>query len=244
MSAHLVVVTGGSSGLGRAVLAAAPPGAHRVDVSRRGAGDDAEAHIAADLAEVSSWARVGDEIDALISGTRWDRVTVVHSAGVLTPIGFAGEVDTDAYTRNVLVNSAATQVLGHRFVAACVAADTRAEVLFVSSGAARGAPPGWSSYGAAKAATEAWVRTVGAEQQLRGGVRVLAVAPGVVATAMQDEIRSMSSDAFPSVERFQRMHDEGALRDAAQVARELWAVLDGEAHASGAVLDLRSLADG
>lgn len=244
MPSHLVIVTGGSAGIGEAVLAAAPEGSVRVDVSRRGAAHVCDRHIRADLARPGDWDVAADAIAGVVDETSWERITFVHSAGVLTPIGFAGEVDTIDYTRNVLLNSAAIQVLGHRFLAATAACGARRELLIVSSGAARGAPPGWSSYGAAKAAGEAWVRTVGAEQRIRGGARVIAVAPGVVATSMQAEIRRTDPASFPSVERFRDMHDAGALRDASDVAGGLWRILDDESVGTGDVLDLRDRSDG
>jgi benzil reductase ((S)-benzoin forming) len=139
----------------------------------------------------------------------------------------------------VLLNSAAAQVLGHHVLHAMRDLDARRELVLLSSGAARSAYPGWSAYGAGKAATDQWVRAVGAEQQQRGGVRVLAIAPGVVATGMQSAIRATDARDFPSVARFQRLHDEGELEDADDVARRLWALLESDEPVSGAVVDLR-----
>jgi benzil reductase ((S)-benzoin forming) len=247
-SDHLVVVTGGSAGLGRSLLTTAPHGAHLVDVSRSGPGEDpalaAVHHVAADLADPASWPQVEAAVRDRLGERPWGRVTVLHAAGTLDPIGFAGEVDTEAYTRNVLLNSAAGQVLGHRLLAALRALPgARRELVQLSSGAARTAYPGWSSYGAAKAALDHWVRAVGAEQRERGGVRVLAVAPGVIATAMQARIRATEPHDFPPVARFHRLHDEGELEDPDDVARRLWRLLDADEPASGAVVDLRDLAD-
>ena len=68
----------------------------------------------------------------------------------------------------------------------------------ISSGAAFTVFEGWSAYCAGKAAMDQWVRTAGAEQARRGSrCRLLAVAPGIVETAMQEEIRAASSDDFP-----------------------------------------------
>jgi benzil reductase ((S)-benzoin forming) len=239
----LVIVTGGSAGLGRALLAAAPAGARRVDVSRSGPSGVPELadvhHLVADLADPASWDDLGRALTAEIRSEAWERITVLHNAGTLEPIGFAGEVDAEEYTRNVLLNSAAGQVMGHHVLAAMHDLDTRRELVLLSSGAARTAYPGWSAYGAGKAATDHWVRTVGAEQQRRGGVRVLAVAPGVVATGMQALIRSTDERDFPSVARFRQLHEAGDLEDADDVARRLWTLLDAEAPTSGAVVDLR-----
>jgi benzil reductase ((S)-benzoin forming) len=138
----------------------------------------------------------------------------------------------------VLLNSAAGQVLGEAFLAAVAPlADVRRELVMISSGAARTAYPGWSAYGAGKAALDQWARAVAAEQQRRGGVRVHSIAPGVVATAMQAHIRGMDAADFPPVDRFRRLHADGRLEDPDDVARRLWALLDGDT--TEPVVDLR-----
>ncbi len=168
------------------------------------------------------------------------RVVFVHNAGVLEPIGFAGEVDPAGYRRNVLLNSAAPQVLGAAFLRAVAESGFTGEcwLLLLSSGAARNAYPGWSSYCAAKAAVDQWVRCVGQERRERGSpVTVVAVAPGVVDTAMQDAIRATDTADFPEVERFHQLHASGRLRDPADAARAIWSLLDRDVE-SGSVLDL------
>ena len=164
----------------------------------------------------------------------------VHAAGMLTPIRFAGEGDAATYAQNVLLNSAAPQVLGDALLRALANTSARADLLFIGSGASKSVYEGWSGYCAGKAAVDHWVRVAGAEQQRRGGRRrLLCVAPGVVATAMQQEIRDTSASDFPEVARFQELHDEGVLRDPAAVARELWALLERDLP-NGAILDLRT----
>lgn len=235
-----MIVTGGSAGLGRSLLAAAPAASHRVDVSRSGPPDEAEGHIRADLADPSSWRLVGDSIKDLVRDRPWDRITLVHNAGTLEPVGFAGEVDTDAYTANVLLNSAVAQVLGHRYLEAVRSLDARRELVLVTSGAARTAYAGWSAYSAGKAAVDQWVRAVGQEQQLRGGATVVAVAPGVLATGMQELIRAQDDTDFPRVQRFRDLHADDELADPDDVARRLWALLDDPKLGTGDVVDLRS----
>ncbi len=239
--ASLVVVTGGSAGLGRALLEAAPEGSYRVDVSRSGPPPVADEHVAADLGDPAAWKPVGQRIEQLIGQRQWTRVTLVHCAGTLEPIGFAGEVDSRDYTANLLVNAASSLALGQRFLVAVASAgsDARCELALVSSGAARSTYLGWSAYGAAKAAGDQWVRVVGAEQQERGGVRVLSVAPGVVATGMQAMIRDTDPHDFPAVEKFRELYETGALTDPADAAAAFWRVLDDDEVLTGSVVDLR-----
>lgn len=212
-------------------------GARVIDISRRGA--KGFEHFAADLADPASWNAVGELFAKEMAGFGGDRVIFVHSAGTLEPMGFAGEVDASGYARQVLLNSAAPQALGDAFLRAAAKTEAACTLLFIGSGAASSVYEGWSAYCAGKAAVDHWVRTVGAEQERRGQhCRVLSVAPGVVETPMQEQIRGMTEDAFPQVERFRELHRQGALRDPKDAARDLWALIEDE-RPNGSVLDLR-----
>ena len=237
----LVFVTCGSSGIGRALIETLPlPDARVVHFARRPAPGAAENH-ALDLADPSTWPAVEAIFTREVAAFEGDRVVLVHAAGVLTPIGFAGEVDADAYRAHVLLNSAAPQVLGDAFLRALRDSRAAAILFFIGSGASTSVYEGWSGYCAGKAAVDHWTRVVGAEQDRRGGLRrILCVAPGVVATAMQQQIRETPERDFPSVARFHELHDEGGLRDPRDVARELWELALRELP-NGSVLDLRKV---
>jgi len=214
------------------------PGARVIDLSRRGAAGIE--HFPADLADPASWPRVADLFTAEMAGFAGERIVFVHSAGTLEPIGFAGEVDAAGYAQQVLLNSAAPQVLGDAFLRAASGTEAPCTLLLIGSGAASTVYEGWSAYGAGKAAVDQWVRIAGAEQKRRGGrCRVLSVAPGVIETPMQQQLRGMTEEAFPVVERFRELHRAGALRDPADAARDLWTLVVKDTFANGAVLDLR-----
>jgi NAD(P)-dependent dehydrogenase (short-subunit alcohol dehydrogenase family) len=239
MPESLVFVTGGSSGIGQAMLHSLPFSPARVfDVSRRGAAGYEQLRM--DLADPASWPRVADLFRREVNGFAGDRVVFIHCAGTLTPIGFSGEEDAAAYARAVLLNSAAPQVLGDAFLRAARGTRAPCQLLMIGSGAARNVYAGWTSYGAGKAAVDQWVRTAGAEQELRGGrCHVVSVAPGLVETPMQQEIRATPSKRLPDVLRFHEVYEKGELRDPADVAREIWALLE-RGLPNGAVYDLRN----
>lgn len=236
----LVVITGASSGLGLALARSVPFPATVVDVSRSGPPDGGFSHIPADLSDPSTWYKVGAEMTRLVEEQEPERAVFIHSAGTLTPIGFAGEVDTDAYTANVILNSASGQVLGHKFLEAVRDRKGVFDLVMITSGAATNPYAGWSSYGAGKAALDQWVRSVGLEQSSRGGVRVSAIAPGVLATAMQEEIRETSGHDFPKVDRFHGLHDDGVLIPPAESARRIWEAIE-HGIESGSVVDVRTI---
>lgn len=241
MADTLLWISGASSGIGAALAETAPyDDAHIIDISRSGGAPGTE-HIPADLADPVVWGAVAAHFKGKLAEFTGDHVVFVHAAGALKPIGFSGEVDHVAYRQTVLLNAAAPQVLGDALLNALNANefDGTADLVLISSGAAKGPREGWSSYCAGKAALEMWVRTVGAEQARRGqGRRVLAIAPGVVETPMQEQIRATDEHDFPSVERFRQMHAQGELLDPADSAKRIWALVRGDAE-SGAVLDVR-----
>lgn len=236
----LVFVTGASRGLGLAIARAVPFPARVVDVSRSGPpADQGLEHIEADLADPVTWNLVREHMKELIAEADPQRLMLIHAAGTLSPIGFAAEVAPDAYQKNVLLNSAAGQVLGQGFLRLAAERSGERALVMISSGAASSVYPGWSGYGAGKAALDQWVRNAGEEQRRSSGVVVAAVAPGVVDTAMQEQIRSTSAQEFPDVERFRRLHDEGDLIAPEVAAERFWRAIQAGL-TPGSVVDLRS----
>lgn len=251
MSQTVVWISGASSGIGLALVETLPwRDARVIDLSRSGPGDvrhddDGEPveveHVKVDLAERDGWQAAADSFSRELSGFQGERAVFVHAAATLEPIGFAGEVDTDGYAQQVLLNSASPQILGAAFVRAVAGRDLESHLLILTSGAASTPYEGWSAYGAGKAAADQWVRVVGAERERRGDrCRVVAVGPGVVATAMQERIRQMDAENFPRVQRFIDLNREGELREPRDAARGIWKTLDLDLD-NGAVVDLRQL---
>jgi NADP-dependent 3-hydroxy acid dehydrogenase YdfG len=237
----LVWISGASAGLGAALAATIPfESAELVDISRRG-GTPGAHHLAVDLAEPESWPVVAKDFRQRIEAGDREVVVFIHNAGTLTPLGSADHVDTEQYTRNVLLNSAAAQVLGQSFLSAVSGRNCEQHLIMLSSGAASRPHEGESSYCAGKAAIDQWVRTVGLEQQRRSpGCRVIAIAPGSVDTDLQAELRAADSTEVPVSDRFREMQALGKLAKPDTVARIIWSLLDRDL-ASGTVLHVRDL---
>jgi len=237
----LVWISGASAGLGAALAATIPfESAELIDISRRG-GTPGAHHVAVDLADPDSWPVVDKDFRQRVEAGDPELVVFIHNAGTLTPLGSADHVDTEQYTRNVLLNSAAAQVLGQSFLSALSGRDCEQHLIMVSSGAASRPHEGESSYCAGKAAIDQWVRTVGLEQRRRHpGCRVVSVSPGSVDTAMQAELRAASPFEVPVSSRFREMEALGKLSKPETVARSIWSLLDRDV-ASGTVLHVRDL---
>ena len=188
----------------------------------------------ADSAALQSWL-AGGELHAWLAGAAC--VLLINNAGVVGPVG-ALEVQTSAQ----LVRAVALNVTAPLLLAAAFAASSTAErrIVHISSGAAHQPIAGWSFYCASKAALDQHARAVAADAT--PGLRICSLAPGVIDTDMQAEVRASDPARFPQHARFVAMHAEGALVAPAAVAERLLDYLLGDAFGAQPVADLRDLA--
>lgn len=236
----VVWVTGASRGIGRALASTVPwADARVIGISR---GDPGAAHhLKADLSIDAGWQAVRASFrNEVAAADELDRVAFVHAAAAVEPIGFAGEVDPREYTRAVLLNTVAPQLLGRAFIEATADLDCSRYLGFLTTGSSSGPYPGWSAYKSGKAAVDAWaeLEAVAAEDT---NLRVLAIAPGLVKTDMQAAIRKSEPDAFPRREKFTSAYESGELADPARVAARIWNVLTSTDTGLGPLVDLREL---
>jgi NAD(P)-dependent dehydrogenase (short-subunit alcohol dehydrogenase family) len=173
-----VIITGAGSGIGRASARAfAAAGASVLAIGRRAdklaetaSGATAIVPFVADLrADDAAVSVVGEAV------RRWGRVDVlVNNAGVFSSLplaevtarGLRDVVDTNVTAPSLLAAAAVTRLQEHR-----------GAIVNVSSTFGHRPAPGFSHYGASKAAiehlTRSWAAELGAQ-----GIRVNAVAPG------------------------------------------------------------------
>jgi benzil reductase ((S)-benzoin forming) len=199
-------------------------------------------YLEVDLSQPADWTDAERSFRSELSTGLYSRAVLIHCAATVGPLGFAGEVDEHEYRRSVVLNAVAPQVLGRSFIEAVRNAPVkvRATLVLMSTGTTSGVYEGWSSYKPGKAAVDEWVRITAVEESARGdAVRVLAIAPGVVATGMQSYIRGLDEADFPRAGKFHDLYETGRLRDPAAAARGIWALLDEQVD-NGAVIDLRA----
>jgi NADP-dependent 3-hydroxy acid dehydrogenase YdfG len=165
---------------------------------------------------------------------------LVNNAGVLQPIGPTQTQDIGLVWRAVSVNVAAVLALTAAFVQGTAHA-RECRVLQVSSGAGRKAYAGWSIYCATKAAVDHHARCVALDRT--PNLLISSVAPGVVDTEMQAEIRASTDERFPDRPRFVAMHRDKALPSPAQTGGKLVEYLLSDAFGREPVFDLRDFLD-
>jgi len=193
MQGKVVAITGASRGIGAAaarVFAAA--GAKVALLARSEREIDA---LAAEIGpaalalrcDVADWASVQQAVATVVQ--RFGRLDVlVNNAGTIDPIARLADVDPAAWGRAVDVNLKGV-FHGLRAAIPVMRAQGSGTIITVSSGAARAALEGWSSYCAGKAGALMLTQAAHLEEGPHG-IRVLGLSPGTVATEMQVKIKA------------------------------------------------------
>ncbi len=241
---NLYLVTGTTKGLGTALRDELARDANNtvICLSRAPADTNEPVNIHIDLSDISSIAPAFAVCDALLAGKRFDRAVLLNNAGVVGPVGKFGQLDPDETASNINVNLIAPMVLTRLFANATRGIAGQRLVINISSGAAKRPIAGWSVYCAAKAGLEMASRAAALEAGTDDPtLSICSLAPGVVDTPMQAQVRSVSESDFPDVERFRTMKADGTLRDANAVARDIIKLIEGNRLSNGGNFDIREL---
>ena len=246
----LVILTGASRGLGQGIAAHyLAQGAFVLGLARHHAADlkagDALEQWPVDLSDpLPVAARLGAwlaEFEARAGHKPPRRVRLIHNAAMLSEPGDIAGSDPANLAQSLRIGLEAPVALTAAFLRATAdwtGADRR--VLFVSSGLGRRAMAGSAAYCAQKAGLDHFARALALEEQARpGGARVASVAPGIIDTDMQKQLRSADPQRFPERAKFDEFHRSGALDTPATAAARLIALLERDDYGANPVADVR-----
>jgi len=246
----LVILTGASRGLGQGIAAQyLAQGAFVLGLARHHAGElkagDTLEQWPIDLSDpLPVAARLGAwlaEFEARAGGNPPARVRLIHNAAMLSEPGDIAGSDPADLAQSLRIGLEAPVVLTAAYLRATAhwaGADRR--VLFVSSGLGRRAMAGSAAYCAQKAGLDHFARALALEEEARpGGARVASVAPGIIDTDMQKQLRGADPLRFPERARFDEFHRSGALDTPATAAGKLIALLERDDYGANPVADVR-----
>src|SRR3546814_7229399 len=151
----------------------------------------------------------------------------------------SSDLSAAAITAAFNLNVTSVILLTAAFLRAVKPLQADCRILNISSGAGRNPMPGWGVYCATKAALDHYTQVLHAENH---GVRIAALAPGVIDTGMQEKIRCSHANDFPSVERFAQMHEQGQLSSPADVAARILRYIDHDSFGATVLDDIRNYA--
>jgi len=253
MAQHLTIVTGSSRGLGAALVAQRLQPGHRVLGIARRANAELQARAEAAGLALEQWTLdLGDAVAAAqrlqawlagLDGRTFASATLINNAGLVGTPAPLDRVPLDQLSQALRAGLEAPLLLTGVFLAAT--ADAAAwpgarRVMNISSGLGRRAMAGSAAYCAAKAGMDHFSRAVAMEQAaLPHGARIVSIAPGVIDTDMQAELRGADAALFPERARFAQLHAGGQLTSPADCAAQLLARLERADFGSEPIADVR-----
>ena len=245
MTTQLTILTGASRGLGLAMAQQLLARGQRVlAISRRGvAAAPSPGELiewAVDLADPAPVAaRLADWLAAQ-DASQIASATLINNAGVVSQLAPLSAVAGADLSNALRVGLEAPLLLTAAFLRATDGWAVPRKVLLISSGLGRRAMAGSASYCAAKAGMDHLARAVALEEAAKpDGARIVSLAPGVIDTDMQQQLRASDPALFPERERFVSLKTGGQLDTPAQAAAKVLRILDRADFGSQPVTDVR-----
>lgn len=166
--------------------------------------------------------------------------TLVNNAGVIPAIAPLSASEPSDLARALRVGLEAPLLLTAAFLRATEHWLLPRKVLNISSGLGRRAMASQTAYCAAKAGMDHWTRCLALEEALKPhGAKVCALAPGVVDTAMQVQLRSADPSLFPDAPHFATLQTAHQLTSPEDAAARVLAWLEQPHFGEQPVADVR-----
>jgi len=171
-----------------------------------------------------------------------DRIALINNAGMLEPMAQLETIDRALLETHFHLNILAPMILSSAFIAATQSLPVPKIILNISSGAAFTPISGWSAYCTSKSALDMFTRVVGLEQSTAiNPVKIFALAPGIIETNMQRQIREKDRRLFPEKDTFVKLYEQGRLVKPDKVAQIIVNKLFDEKIENGAVITIEQL---
>ncbi len=235
LDGRVIVVTGASRGLGRGMADWFAAQGARVALCARVQPEPPAAPAASYTASVDVTDPAAVRAFATQAADRLGPVDLwVNNAGVLEPVLSQRELTATALADHFAINVGGVLHGTQAYLAVLDAHEHRGVLANISSGASMAGRAGWSAYCAGKAAVDRLTETIALEEPERL-TAAWSVSPGLVDTAMQEYIRGLSADQFPSVQWFKDRKRNNAFNEPWWVAQTIasWCFGGGERPASG-----------
>jgi benzil reductase ((S)-benzoin forming) len=243
----VVVVTGASSGLGRALAMEAGNIARVALLARR------EKELKKIQGEILS--NVGEAIPIKTDMRRaesvknaiqqvisvWDRIDILfNNAGVVDPVTPLVKSDDDDLLSALLTNVFGVYIATRECLKQMVKQKEGGTIINITSGAADRPYKGWSAYGSTKGAVNSFTKIVAREVENKS-IRIAALSPGPFESNMQKILRNSKLRDFPAKQKFIDLQKNGKLPKANDIAKIFLDIsLSDWPELSGMIEDIRS----
>ncbi len=250
MKKHLYILTGASRGMGLAMARQLLHPDHLLLCLARHGNDALAAEASAAGASLLQWqtdlaegAVAAQRLQGWLAAQdpgRLASASLINNAGVIPRIGPLSEADANDLAHALRVGLEAPMQLCAAFLGATENWGIPRKVLNISSGLGRRAMASQAGYCAAKAGMDHFTRCLALDEALKPhGARVCSLAPGVIDTDMQVQLRSAKGQDFPDQSNFLQLKATGMLSSPEDAAAGVLACLARPDFGAQPVADVR-----
>jgi NAD(P)-dependent dehydrogenase (short-subunit alcohol dehydrogenase family) len=218
----LAIVTGHSRGLGHALARQLQAqGWEVLGLSRLSAqGLDGVTQWSVDLSDPVPAA---ERLQAWLAGRTPEQALLINNAALVTEPGPVDTVSLSALSMSMRVGLEAVVLLSAAFLTALRTCPDK-RIVNISSGLGRRAMAGAAPYCAVKAGMDHLSRAMAMDEARQPqGARIVSLAPGIIDTDMQVQLRQGDAAKFPDVARFAEFKASGDLETPEAVAAKVLA---------------------
>lgn len=248
---HLTLLTGASRGMGLSMARQLLTAGHTVLCISRTSAPELDAHARHVGATVLQWEHdladsgsLNGKLESWLKDSQveaaWASATLINNAGVIPQIAPLSEIDAGDLARALRVGLEAPMQVTAAFLRATGDWKAPRKVLNISSGLGRKAMASQAAYCAAKAGMDHFTRSLALDEALKPqGAKVCSLAPGVVDTGMQEQLRAAAPEAFPDRASFVGLKTGGSLTSPDDAAARILAFLARPDFGTNPVADVR-----
>jgi len=245
---HLTILTGASRGMGLAMARQLMDAGHDLLCISRKTNEELAQQAARTGRRCEQWPQ--DLARAETAAARletWlqahdgpDSVTLINNAGLIPRVAPLDDIPVGQLAEAMRVDLEAPLLLTAAFLRATAGWSVPRRILNISSGLGRRAMAAQAAYCAAKAGMDHFSRCVALEQaRLPNGAKICSLAPGVIDTDMQVQLRGAETDRFPDKGNFVGLKEKGMLSSPDEAAARVLAVLARPDFGANPVADVR-----
>lgn len=247
---HLYILTGASRGMGLAMAEQLLAGQNQLLCISRQTNPALATHAAAKACSLTQWcadlaeaAAVASELLAWLSALDPKTIssaTLINNAGVIPSLVALRDSNAAETAQALRVGLEAPMLLTAAFLQATRAFGVPRKVLNISSGLGRRPMASQAAYCAAKAGMDHFTRCLALDEARQpNGAKVCSLAPGVIDTDMQAQLRCANPEDFPDRAGFEQLQQAGQLSSTTNAARKVLAWLDRPDFGQHPVADVR-----
>lgn len=151
-----------------------------------------------------------------------EKIVLLNNAGTVGDINHVGKINNDQIIACYNINLIAPAIFTNNFVSAYKNISNEKLIVNISSGAGKSAIDGWSTYCSAKAGIDMFSKVFAEEIKIDNtNFKVLSLAPGIIDTGMQTQIRNANKEGFSNLDRFIEYKQKGDLTSAEETANKV-----------------------